>query len=194
MVKYRGALWKGGMGMPEGCIVCLGFFDGLHRGHQVLLKRGKAAAERLNLPLCAHTFDRSPSPFKQEITTLPEREQLLKAYGADLVYVSHFDEALRSMAGDVFFREVLVERLHARYVICGEDHRFGHLGRWDANALEKMCREKGLGFEKVPAFCLEGEKVSSSAIRQAIAEKNWEKAEEYLGRKVPEHWKQVNVC
>ena len=82
-------------------------------------------------------------------------------------------------------------QIGARYVVCGEDHRFGHKGGWDAKALERMCRESGIGFEAVPAFCLKGEKVSSSAIRQALQNGNEKEAEMLLGRAVPAHWKQV---
>lgn len=175
----------------NGCVVCLGFFDGMHLGHQALLKAGQAAAGKLGLPLCVHTFDRSPSPFKTALTTLPERKQLLLDYGADQVHVTVFDDSLRQMTGEAFFENVIVQQIRARYVICGEDHRFGYKGGWDAAALEKMCREKGMGFETAAAFCLEGEKVSSSAIRQALQAGDMYKAQRLLGRPVPQHWKQV---
>ncbi len=175
----------------KGCVLCLGFFDGLHLGHQALLQSGKQAAERLQLPLCVHTFDRSPSPFKQAITSLEERVSLLKTFGAENVHVTVFDDNMRAMPGDRFFEEIVLGQIGARYVVCGEDHRFGYKGGWDAKALERMCRESGIGFEAVPAFCLKGEKVSSSAIRQALHNGNEKEAEMLLGRAVPAHWKQV---
>lgn len=175
----------------NGCVLCLGFFDGLHLGHQALLQAGIRAAERLGLPLCAHTFDRSPSPFKWALTSLPEREELLKQFGADAVHVTVFDDSTRQMTGDEFFSRIIVQEIGARYVICGQDHRFGHKGGWDAAALEKMCRGKGLGFESVPPFCLDGEKVSSSAIRAALMQGDEKQAERLLGRPVPQTWKQV---
>lgn len=180
--------------MPEektGCVLCLGFFDGLHLGHQALLQAGKRAAERLSLPLCVHTFDRSPSPSKQALTTLEERVQLMKAYGADDVHVTSFDERTRHMTGDAFFEQVMLQEIGARYVVCGHDHRFGYKGGWDAQALKKMCREKGLGFETVEEVCLDGQKVSSTAIRRALMAGDVPAAEKLLGRAVPAHWKQV---
>lgn len=183
---------RGEKEMQKECVLCLGFFDGLHRGHQVLLQAGKKAAEKLNLPLCAHTFDRSPSPFKRMLTGLEERKALLKEFGADYVYVTTFDEETRRMPGDVFFRQVMLEKIGARYVICGEDHRFGYQGGWDAAALARLCREAGIGFEAVPAYCLEGEKVSSTAIRTALLAGDEKKAEELLGREIPARWKQVS--
>lgn len=177
------------MQKTEGCVLCLGFFDGLHLGHQALLKAGRRAADGLGLPLCAHTFDRSP--FKQALTTLEERTVLLKAFGADQVHVTVFDETVRCMTGEDFFHSVMVGELHAAYIICGADHRFGHQGKWDAAALKEMCRAAGIGFETLDAVCMEGEKVSSSAIRRALQTRNEAKAERLLGRKVPARWKQV---
>lgn len=177
----------------KGCVLCLGFFDGMHRGHQALMQAGQKAAEKLSLPLCAHTFDRSPSPFKQELTGLNERVQLLKAYGADEVHVTPFDDGIRCMSGDVFFEQVILKEIGARYVICGHDHRFGHKGGWDAVALENMCRANGIGFERVEEFCLDGQKVSSTAIRKALQDGDIPLAEKLLGRPVPAQWKQVKV-
>lgn len=177
------------MKKAEGCVLCLGFFDGLHLGHQALLQAGRRAADRLGLPLCAHTFDRSP--FKQALTTLEERKALLKTFGADQVHVTVFDERVRCMTGDDFFHSVMVGELHAAYIICGADHRFGYQGKWDAAALAAMCREAGIGFETLEAVCMEGEKVSSSAIRKALQTGDEAKAERLLGRNVPANWKQV---
>ena len=176
----------------DGCVLCLGFFDGLHKGHQALLQAGLNAARQLSLPLCVHTFDRSPSPFKQALTGLEERVQLLKEYGAEEVHVTPFDDEIRCMPGDVFFEQVILRDIGARYVICGHDHHFGYKGGWDASALENMCRAHGIGFEMVEECCLDGEKISSTAIRKALQAGNISLAEKMLGRPVPAHWKQVN--
>lgn len=176
-----------------GCVLCLGFFDGMHLGHQALLQAGMKAAQRLSLPLCAHTFDRSPSPFKQELTGLEERVQLLRDYGAQEVHVTPFDDEIRCMPGDVFFERVILRDIGARHVVCGHDHRFGYKGGWDAAALENMCRMNGIGFEMVDEFCLDGEKVSSTGIRKALQDGNILLTEKLLGRPVPAHWKQVKT-
>lgn len=174
------------------CVLCLGFFDGMHLGHQAILQAGLKAAKRLSLPLCVHTFDRSPSPFKQELTGLEERVQLLKNYGAQEVHVTPFDDSIRCMPGDVFFERVILAEIGAAHVVCGHDHRFGHLGGWDTVALKEMCLANGIGFEIVDAFCLDGAKVSSTAIRRALQDGDTKTAERLLGRPVPAHWKQVN--
>lgn len=171
------------------CVLCLGFFDGLHLGHQALLRAGLKAAKENGLPLCVHTFDRSP--FKQALTTLEERKQLLLDWGAHHVHITVFDESMRQMSGEDFFEKVICREIGARYVICGEDHRFGYKGAWDTEALSAMCRRENMGFEKVAAFCLDGEKVSSTAIRKALQDGDILKAERLLGRAVPEHWKRV---
>ena len=77
------------------CVVCLGFFDGVHLAHQALLRAARAEGERLHLPVCVHTFDRAPGEKDFALTSLSEREALLKAAGAGRVAVSAFNEEMR---------------------------------------------------------------------------------------------------
>lgn len=173
-------------------VVCLGFFDGVHRGHLALIDAGRSVADRENWILCVHTFDHAPSPKGSELTGLPERRRLLLAAGADKVAVSAFDEKFRQMSGEEFFRRVVLEKLHARHVVCGDDHRFGYRGAWDAAALQAMCREAGIGCTVVPPVTLSGGlRISSTAVRNALASHDWALAEEMLGRKVPEEMKKA---
>ena len=103
-------------------VVCLGFFDGVHQGHLSLLKAAKEIAREKGLIVCAHTFDRSPGKKDFPLTSLARREALLRAAGADWVAVSPFDEEMRHMSGDAFFRQIVAGRLNARHVVCGDDH------------------------------------------------------------------------
>ena len=166
--------------------VCLGFFDGVHRGHLALIEAGKKAAAERGLRLCVHTFDRAPGGKGVELTTLPEREALLLKAGADEVAVSAFDDQMRHMSGDTFFRRIVLEKLNARFVVCGDDHRFGYRGGWGVGELESMCRDAGVGLTVVPAVTLpDGKRISSTAIRKALEEKDWALAEAMLGRPLP---------
>ena len=168
-------------------VVCLGFFDGVHRGHQALLQAAKDAAEKENLLICVHTFDHAPSVKDFELTTLEEREKLLWHYGAQRVAVSHFDDEMRHMPGDVFFREIVAGELQARHVVCGDDHRFGFRGAWGVKELKALCDEAGIGLTVVAPIELEnGQRISSTAIRKAIEAGNTALAEEMLGRKLNE--------
>ncbi|MBQ7655725.1 MAG: adenylyltransferase/cytidyltransferase family protein [Clostridia bacterium] len=165
------------------CVVCLGFFDGVHLAHQALLQAAKREGNRLGLPVCVHTFDHAPGAKEFELTTLKEREALLKKYGADTVSVSAFTEEMRHMPGDVFFREIVLNRLNARHVVCGDDHRFGYKGAWGVSELQALCDEAGIGLTVVPQVALpDGQRVSSTAIRRAIREGNTALAEKMLGR------------
>ena len=164
-------------------VVCLGFFDGVHKGHLSLLRAAKHIARDRGLIVCAHTFDRAPGEKDFSLTSLSEREALLKAAGADRVAVSAFDEEMRHMPGDEFFRRVVLEKLNARHVVCGDDHRFGYRGGWGVKELEALCREAGVGLTVCPPVALpDGTRVSSTAIRKAILAGNAHLAEEMLGR------------
>lgn len=171
-------------------VVCLGFFDGVHRGHLALITAGKQIAAREGLPLRAHTFDAMPGLKGPALTDLPERKRLLLAAGADEVAVSPFDEAMRRMTGDDFFRKVVLEELNARHVVCGDDHRFGYRGGWGVEELARLCKESGVGLTVVPQVTMEnGQRISSTAIRQALQSGDYPLAEAMLGRPVSEEMK-----
>lgn len=164
-------------------VVCLGFFDGVHKGHLSLLHAAKDIARDQGLIVCVHTFDRAPGEKDFVLTTLEEREALLQAAGADRVAVSAFSEDMRRMSGDDFFRQIVLEKLNARHVVCGDDHRFGCKGGWGVKELEALCREAGVGLTVCPPVALtDGTRVSSTAIRKAILAGNAALAEEMLGR------------
>ncbi len=164
-------------------VVCLGFFDGVHRGHLALLRTAREMAREKGCIVVAHTFDHAPGSKGAELTSLPEREALLIAAGADRVAVSAFDDEMRHLSGEEFFRRVVVDRLHACHVVCGDDHRFGYRGAWGVQELADMCREAGVGLTVVPQVTLpDGRRISSTAIREAISCGDWATAEDMLGR------------
>ena len=167
------------------CVVCLGFFDGVHLAHQALLRAAKEAGKRLGLPVCVHTFDHAPGEKDFELTDLPQREALLRQYGADQVAVSVFNDEMRRMPGDVFFRDIVLNRLNARHVVCGDDHRFGYRGAFGVNELQSLCDEAGIGLTVVPQVSLpDGQRISSTAIRKALEAGDTALAEKMLGRKI----------
>ena len=171
-------------------VVCLGFFDGVHRGHQALLSAARAQAAEKKLCVCVHTFDHAPGSKGFELTPLAEREALLRRYGADWVAVSIFNEEMRKMPGDAFFQSIVLEKLNARHVVCGDDHRFGYRGAWGVNELSALCERAGVGLTVVPPVTLpDGRRISSTAIRAALLKGDWALAAEMLGRPVPEEMK-----
>ena len=173
-------------------VVCLGFFDGVHKGHLSLLRAAKDIARDRGLIVCAHTFDHAPGEKDFSLTTLSEREALLQAAGADRVAVSAFNEEMRHMSGDDFFRRIVLEKLNARHVVCGDDHRFGYRGGWGVRELEALCREAGVGLTVCPPVSLpDGTRISSTAIRKAILAGDAHLAEEMLGRPLPPALQQI---
>ena len=167
----------------RGAAVCLGFFDGVHLGHRALLSAAREIARREGLSVCAHTFDVPPGGKGAPLTTLEERIALLREAGADIVAVSPFDDGMRRMPGDEFFRRVVIEELNARHVVCGDDHRFGFKGAWGAEELKKLCEEAGIGLTVVPPVTLpDGRRISTTALRAALEKGDWPRAEEMLGR------------
>ena len=170
-------------------VVCLGFFDGVHLGHLRILEASRQAAKQLGIPLCVHTYDIPPSRLIKhgheplELTDLSEKAVLLEQAGAQVVAVSRFDDQLMHMPGSVFFQDVLLQRLKARHLVAGEDHRFGFHGDTDAGALSALCQKAGIGLSLVkPLATAEGLIISSTAIRQALQQGDRAAAEAMLGR------------
>lgn len=171
-------------------MVCLGYFDGVHAGHRRIIKEGKRSALRLGVRLCVHTYDIPPVRLIKpdlrllELTPLEEKCRLLIGAGADLIAVSHFDDAMMHLSGQEFFDRVLLQKLHARHLVAGDDHHFGYRGETDGKALTLMCREAGIGVSILPAVRVrEDITVSSTAVRDALLRGDFSLAEELLGRK-----------
>ncbi|MDR0896894.1 MAG: FAD synthetase family protein [Oscillospiraceae bacterium] len=174
---------------PRDAVVCLGFFDGVHLGHARLVAQAREVAQAEGLLLCVHTFAQMParvlSPGAQirELTPLPEKAALLAALGVDLLAVSPFDERMRHLRAEAFFREILMEALRARHIVCGFHHRFGERGEADTARLSALCAANGLGLSVIaPVTLPDGELVSSSAIRQLLDAGDLARARAMLGR------------
>ena len=171
-------------------VVCLGFFDGVHLGHQAILHAAKAVSEQESLVFCVHTYDAMPSrvltPDREvaELTPYEEKAALLKEMGVQLLAVSKFDEALMRLSGQAFLF-MLKERLNATHIVAGYDHRFGCHGDTDADKLVALCREMGMGVTVVDAVRTpQGAAISSTAIRNALANGDIPLVEQMLGRPV----------
>ena len=178
-------------GIPSGqhSVVALGFFDGVHIGHARLVERAAAIARPRGLLVCVHTFDRMPARVLhpdakiRELTLLPEKAALLCALGTDVVAVSHFDETMMRMRAKDFFRNILQDKLAAKYVIAGFHHRFGFREEAGVNELSAYCQAANIGLEVIsPVTLPDGELVSSTAIRKLLDAGNIPAAQEMLGR------------
>ncbi len=173
---------------PRGAVLSIGNFDGVHLGHQEILRTVVSRGRELELPAVAMTFD--PHPLKvlrpQEaprlLTTMPQRLQLLERMGLDATLVMPFAREFARMPADRFVREVLVERLAIREVHIGANFRFGADRGGSVDLLRSMGRELGFEANGVPPVVLDGEVVSSTRVRRAVAHGRVEAAWKLLGQ------------
>lgn len=172
----------------RGCVACIGVFDGVHRGHQSLISMARGRADEAGLPLIAITFDPHPMAVvgrgepPTSLATVPHRIALLHGAGADSVHVIAFDEHVAAMPPREFVHRVLVDQLHVRDVVVGQDFRFGSraAGTFETLAIEGDRH----GFRAVAAPLVgDGQhRWSSTAIRDMIVDGEVGEAARALGR------------
>lgn len=169
------------------CVLALGFFDGVHRGHQRVIAMAKQLAVARKLPLAVMTFDQhasqvfaSPASARfRYLTTLTQKAAIMAQLGVDRLYVVHFDAAFARRAPAAFVTDYLV-KLRACQVVAGFDYTFGQGGRAGVQTLTHLAAKR---FETtVVSECQQGcQKISSTRIRQLVATGKLEAAEALLG-------------
>ena len=183
--------WHGLDEVPAGwgeCVVTIGVFDGVHRGHQRIVGRAAQVGEQRGLPVVAITFDPHPDEVTRPGSHPPflcsarRRAELLGGLGIDAVCVLPFTLEFSRLAPDDFVRTVLVERLHAAVVVVGEDFRFGHKAAGDVQLLAKLGEKYEFTTEGMPLLVADGTTLSSTSIRQMLAEGDVAAAAKALGR------------
>ena len=165
-------------------VFALGFFDGVHLGHQALLRQCVSLADKLGCQAAAITFDRHPqSLFTAEppalISTAASRELLLRRYGIGPIYKFPVTEAVMSTPWRDFLQELL--DWGAAGFVCGDDFRFGRRGEGNAAKLRSLCEELGLPCVIVPEQTVDGIRISSTHIRSLIEGGKMETAVKFLG-------------
>lgn len=165
-------------------IFALGFFDGVHLGHQALLKECCALAESQKAQPCAITFQQHPQSLFLEnppklINTNADRQGLLRAFGMEAVFSYPVTKAAMGMHWEDFLKELI--HAGATGFVCGNDFRFGHRGEGNAEKLEGFCKERDLAFRVVGDQMLEGLRVSSTHIRNLLEAGEMEQAVRFLG-------------
>ena len=167
-------------------VIALGFFDGVHLGHQALLRRAVERAEQMDLSSAVFTFDRSPKEFVTGVkvpllTTNEERSATIKRlFPVETVIVEPFDEQMMTMPW-VDFVLMLAQKYHAGWLVAGHDFRFGHKNAGTPALLCKKAAQLGMGCDIIPAVTLDGETVSSTLIRTLLREGEVERACELMG-------------
>lgn len=171
----------------SGCVLTVGNFDGVHRGHQQLLDRIRRQAERLAVPSAVMIFEPMPREFFQgeaapaRISSLREKLEDLRALGVDQAVLIRFDREFAAMTREAF-AQLLVDRLRARYVVLGHDFRFGAGRQGDFDWLREFAATQGCEVEQCPAYRHEGERVSSTLIRERLTAGAVQAAAALLGR------------
>jgi riboflavin kinase / FMN adenylyltransferase len=183
--------WQGLADVPMDwgrSVVTIGVFDGVHRGHQRIIARTADLAAGLGLPLVVMTFDPHPAEVIRPGThpvllcTAARRAELLAGLGADAVCIMPFTLEFSRLDPQEFVRLVLVDRLHAAAVAVGENFRFGHRAAGDVALLAELGEKYGFSAEAVPLLRDDGVKISSSLIRQKLADGDVTGAAGDLGR------------
>ena len=164
-------------------IFALGFFDGVHLGHQALLKACRDLAEDMGCETAAITFENHPKSLFSGpiplISTVSDRCQLLHLYGIDSVYVYPVRQDVMGKSWEAFLEELLEEG--AAGFVCGHDFRFGAGGRGDAALLRSFCKERDLPCVVLPEQTLDGVRISSTYIRRQIESGDMATAVRFLG-------------
>jgi len=168
--------------------IALGTFDGVHLGHRQVMETAIAEARALDVPAMVATFHphpmtvTAPERAPAALSSLARRVALIGEVGADEVVVIRFDRALASRSAEDFAEHVLVDALGARAVVVGVDFRFGHDRRGDPVLLQASGARNGYAVTSVPLLELDGERVSSTRIRERIRVGDVEGAAKLLGR------------
>jgi len=169
------------------CALTIGNFDGVHRGHRALIERVTAAARELHLISCVLTFEPHPREFfgadtaPPRLTRLRDKLALMAEAGVQRVHVARFDARFAELSAERFVRDVLVDGLGAKWLLVGCDFRFGKGRAGDYAALQSAAVRYGFALEAMPDVVFDGERVSSSAVRAALAAGDLRGAERLLG-------------
>ena len=180
-------------GIAAACVLTIGNFDGVHRGHQAMLALLRSEAEHRGLPTCVLTFEPHPRDFfaraagtpqlaPARIATLRDKLIELERCGVDQTVVLRFDRALASLTPQAFVDEVLQAGLNARYVLVGDDFRYGARRAGDYATLDAAGRVAGFDVARMGSHEVHGLRVSSSAVRAALAAGDMAQAARLLGR------------
>ncbi|WP_143871309.1 bifunctional riboflavin kinase/FAD synthetase [Catenovulum sediminis] len=171
----------------QGCVLTIGNFDGVHLGHLSVLAQLKRAAEKYALPSVVMTFEPqpvevfNPDAAPARLIRWREKYQLLKPH-ADRLLCVRFSPAFAALTADEFIQKLLVDKLAVKHIVIGDDFRFGCQRRGDFELLKAAGKKAGFTVEDTKTLTNSNQRISSTAIRQRVADGQFEQAEKLLGR------------
>ncbi len=179
--------------MAKACALTIGNFDGVHRGHQAMLALLKNEARHRGVPSCVMTFEPHPRDFFAEqfkqpdvaparIATLRDKLNELNACGVDQCVVLPFNQGFASQAPEAFIQDVLLSGLGVKYVLVGDDFRFGSKRLGDYAMLDAAGAQLGFDVARMNSYEVRGLRVSSSAVREALGRGAMAEVAQLLGR------------
>ena len=188
MLVYRGFAKTA----PSSTVLTIGNFDGVHLGHAALLARVREVAATSGSLASLLSFEPHPREFFKRalvptetspVRLIPLKEKLLRLKQADIEFVclARFNAAFAALSAQAFVDSVLVKTLRVKHLILGEDFRFGHNREGNIEFLREAGARQGFSLESINAVIIDGERVSSSLVRQTLADGNLEKAAKLLG-------------
>ena len=167
--------------------IALGYFDGVHLGHRALMQKAVERAKQIGGTSAVFTFDVHPDSvvMGRQVPLLTanayRREEIKQLGGVDEVIFGHFDERMQHMDWRDFIHKLLIGQFHAGWIISGRNNRFGYKGQGNAEGMAVECEKAGIGYDCIEDVKVDGIVVSSTYIRQLIAQGDMEGAAKFLG-------------
>lgn len=168
-------------------IITIGNFDGVHRGHQLMVQDIVTQAKALNVPSLVMLFEPQPMEFFSEnpparITTLTEKCDVLSKLGLDAVLCLPFDEDFAEKPAEAFVKDILVDKLKVKHVLIGDDFRFGHKRTGDFALLKTLGEQYGFTTVSLASIIENNARISSTQVREALKQGDFDRAQALLGR------------
>ncbi|MDA0687312.1 MAG: bifunctional riboflavin kinase/FAD synthetase [Proteobacteria bacterium] len=174
----------------QNCVATIGKFDGVHLGHQLILDQLKEKAEQFNLPSVVILLEPHPEEYfagedgdcPARLTSIREKLELLESFGIDFVFQLNFDKTTSELSAEEYVDHILVEGLGVSSFIVGNDFRFGHKRSGDFSLLQAKGEVYGFEVIETAAYERNGQRISSTVIREKLAESDFALVEQLLGR------------
>ncbi len=172
----------------RGCALTIGNFDGVHLGHLEILKNLKKAAQKRNLPSCIMSFEPLPMEYFDPHTAparlhrIREKWCALQNTDVDYFLCAKFNHNLAKLSANEFIKNILLEKLNVKYLLVGDDFRFGNKRCGDFETLRLAGKKYNFEVHNTDSYCYKNERISSTRIRQALIQNQLKQAEEMLGR------------